>query len=335
MTFIAILVKEMRLRMRRERTIWILVLYVLLLGLLAWFILHNSHALATSINQWNTIGYILYHMLTAVQLLLILFITPAFTATAINGEKERQTYEMLICSRLSSFSLVTGKLVAGLSNSLLLIAASIPLFSLVFFFGGIAPATLLQDLLIFSVTAVMIATLGFLCSAIFPRPAISTAVTYLIVLLWLVAPIMVRFIVPIADTTTQVWQTSATGPTQPPAQTLTLPLIAAWNPLIALNDMFFSPLMSYYSAYTLLYPGSGAPQIVVNYGIAGLTFTLQVAYAILSGIATVFFFGLSLCFAKPNLIGRIRARLKRQITVSVSPTDISEASPESTLQSTP
>jgi ABC-type transport system involved in multi-copper enzyme maturation permease subunit len=355
MTFIAILVKEMRLRMRRERTIWILVLYVLLLGLLAWFILSNSHAAATNINQWNSIGFILYHLLTAVQLLLILFITPAFTATAINGEKERQTYEMLICSRLSSFSLVTGKLVAGLSNSLLLIAASIPLFSLVFFFGGIAPATLLQDLLTFIVTAVMIATLGFLCSAIFPRPAISTAVTYMIVLLWLVAPIMVRFIAPppdypvyaftgvggstsfvSPDITVQVWQPSATGPipTQTPTQTLTLPLIAAWNPLIALNDTLFMPLMSYYTAYPPFYSGSGTPQIVVNYGIAGLTFTLQAAYAILSGIATVFFFGLSLCFAKPNLIGRIRARLKRKKNVSVSQTDISEASPGS-AQGTP
>src|SRR5215813_13854099 len=106
MTFRAILVKEMRLRMRRERTIWTLVLYVLLLGVLGWFSLNNSFASLPTINQWSSVGYNLYHLLTAVQILLILFITPAFTATAINSEKERQTYEMLICSRISSLSLV-------------------------------------------------------------------------------------------------------------------------------------------------------------------------------------------------------------------------------------
>jgi len=68
----------------------------------------------------------------------------------INGEKERQTFDMLICSRLSPAALIGGKLLSGLINALLLIASSIPLFSLVFFFGGISPLQAFEALVIFA-----------------------------------------------------------------------------------------------------------------------------------------------------------------------------------------
>jgi len=328
MTFMAILVKEMRLRMRRERTIWTLVLYVLLLGLLAWFRLNRDYTPTISINQWSNIGTDLYRFLILVQLLLILFITPAFTATAINGEKERKTYEMLICSRISAFSLVTGKLFAGLSNSLLLIAAAIPLFSLIFLLGGITPFTVLQDLLTFVITAVLVATLGFLCSTIFPRPALSTAVTYTLAMLWLLIPVIYsQDLVPATNTgtystvsvTTQVWNSSLANTASsgnrlanaqvlttstPPRATPTLPLITAWNPLMALND----PTFKYYALPPELY--NNAQQEQLNYEIAGLTLKPQAAYALFSGIAIIFFFVLSLCFVKPNPIGRLRAIFK-------------------------
>src|SRR5438270_12603371 len=112
---------------------------------------YNSYAL-------STLGTTLYTLFAFVQLFLILFITPAFTTTSINGEKERQTFDLLLCSRLSAFELVAGKLVAGLANALLLIAASIPLFSLVFFFGGVGPAQVVQTTLVFIVTAFVVGT---------------------------------------------------------------------------------------------------------------------------------------------------------------------------------
>jgi hypothetical protein len=86
----------------------------------------------------------------------------------------------------------------------------------------------------------------------------------------------------------------------------TLPLIAAWNPLTALNDTAFLPFTSPAIIYTI----NGIQPGVPNYTVAGSTLTAQVAYALLSGIAIVFFFILSLCFVKPNPIGRLLARIK-------------------------
>lgn len=336
MTFMAILVKEMRLRMRRERTIWVLVLYVLLLGLLAWFRLNRDYTPTISINQWSNVGSDLYRFLILVQLLLTLFITPAFTATAINGEKERKTYEMLICSRISSFSLVTGKLFAGLSNSLLLIAASVPLFSLIFLLGGITPWTVLQDLVTFVITAVLVATLGFLCSTIFPRPAHSTVVAYTLVVLWLLMPVIYnQDLAPSTNTGVystvmakppRLWKTTSTYTASsgidiqivsgqvsgiissgPGGVTPSLPLITAWNPLMALND----PLFRSYALPSVVY--NNLQQIPLNYKIAGYTFTPQVAYELFSGIAIILFLALSLCLVKPKPTSRLGASFKDRI----------------------
>src|SRR2546430_13005705 len=191
MTFFALLTKEMRLRMRQERTVWVLIIYVLLLSLLGWLYLGPITGSGSNTNygsDWNTTGTILYQLLTTVQIVLIIFITPAFTSNAVNTEKELKTYDMLLCSQLSAFSLIAGKLIAGLSNVLLLIAATIPLFSLVFFFGGFTPLHILQDLAMFVITAAMIASFGLFCSTLFAKRSVSTAIAYTSVLLWLAMP---------------------------------------------------------------------------------------------------------------------------------------------------
>ena len=77
-------------------------------------------------DNFSRAGLYLYYLLSMIHLLLILFITAASTASTINGEKERQTFDLLLCSQLSSLSLVAGKLLAGLANTLLLTAASLP-----------------------------------------------------------------------------------------------------------------------------------------------------------------------------------------------------------------
>src|ERR1700716_910074 len=113
MIFMALLTKEMRLRMRRERTIWLIVGYILLLGFISWLFV-NAYSGTNTNGNWTGIGTNLYTFILIIQLLLIIFITPVFTATSINGEKERQTFDLLLCSRLSSSALVIGKLLAGL-----------------------------------------------------------------------------------------------------------------------------------------------------------------------------------------------------------------------------
>lgn len=269
MTFLALLTKELRLRMRRERTIWVIIIYILLMGLLGWFFISRfSNNNGYGPFSLSDTGVNLYILLSQVQLFLIMFITPAFTATSINGEKERQTFDLLLCSRLSAFSLVSGKLVAGLVNALLLIAASVPLFSLVFFFGGIAPEQVGSAVLIFIVTALMVGTFGLFCSTIVQRPAVSTAITYMSGVVWMVMPLIVYVIL------------LASGGFQGSGQNQ-FPLLFIWNPVAALISTY--PVGSSF-VYTL----------------GKVHLSPWIAYIVLNLIASLVFFVLSMVTVKPN-----------------------------------
>lgn len=278
MTFAALLTKELRLRLRRERSIWVIIIYLLVMGLLGFLFLSRQNGYGS--NVLSQVGGQLYILLSVVQLLLIMFITPAFTATAINGEKERQTYDLLLCSRLSAFSLVGGKLVAGLANALLLIAASIPLFSLVFFFGGVSPLEFAETTLVFVMTAIVVGTFSLFCSTLLNRPQVSTVLSYMFCIIWAAVPWLLTLLLSLSTPVTGGGQTI-------------FPFLFLWNPILALVSTF-----------------PGMAQIGVR-AIAGHTASPWKAYIVVSLIVTVIFFLLSMWFVKPNPIGRLRSLRKR------------------------
>lgn len=282
MTFVALLTKELRLRLRRERSIWVIIIYLLVMGLLSLLFLSRQNGFSSYV--LSQVGGQLYILLAAVQLVLILFITPAFTSTSINGEKDRQTFDLLLCSRLSAFSLVGGKLVAGLANALLLIAAAIPLFSLVFFFGGVSPAQFVKTTLVFIVTAIEVGTFGLFCSTTLRRPQVSTAIAYMFCVIWILLPWLLTILLSI--------NLSFFGGN---VGTASIPWLFAWNPIVALISTL--PI--------------GGTSIGAFY-LAGHAISPWRAYSIVSLIATVILFLLSMWFVKPNPIGRLRSLRRKQ-----------------------
>ncbi len=292
MTFTALLTKELRLRLRRERTVWVIVIYLLVMGLLGFTYLERDSAFSGGYQGYllSQIGTNLYTLLAFVQLFLIVFIVPAFTSTAINGEKERQTFDLLLCSKLSAFSLLAGKLVAGIANALLLIAASIPLFSLVFFFGGVAPIEVLKALLVFVVTAIVTGMFSLFCSTIVRRPPVSTAIAYAFCVLWMFAP-WVAFLL------------SLGGGYYGNARWLILiQSLSVWNPI--------SALMS-----TLANGPSGIGLYLLPLPTPNLIISPLKTYILLSLLITIILFLLSMVLVKPNPLGRLRS-LKKRFTPS-------------------
>jgi ABC-type transport system involved in multi-copper enzyme maturation permease subunit len=231
-----------------------------------------------------------------VQLLLIIFISPAFTATTINGEKERQTFDLLLCSNLSSVALISGKLLAGLINTLLLIAASIPLFSLIFFFGGISPYQIFEALAIFLATALFTATLGIFCSTLWKRPSTSTAFTYALTLVWLGLPLIISVLVPQIGAINA--SSSASGAPQPP-------YLLLWSPIEALLSTFGSTGLN-----------------LGNYQLGPLSLSLWQTNISLDLCATIILLILSIWLVKPGPWTRLRRKLQRKKRVDENETTI-------------
>lgn len=317
MTFLALLIKEMRLYLRRERTIWVVVVYLCCMGLVGWVTVKNSNMYdAYSTNALNAIGLNLYCLLSLLQLFLVVFMTPAFTATAVNSEKERQTYDLLRCSQLSPLALVGAKTVAGLANALLMVAASIPFFSLVFFFGGVNPDVVIGAIAIYITTIMVVGSFSLFCSTMITRPAISTVTAYLCSFAWIGLPLIATYMLfAIGDTD---WlRTYPAG----------LRLLYAWNPVSALFSTYpnNSDLLPFYYGVGNAYGGSGSGFSLGPMGLAfsygntmpyewgGLSVAPWMLYSIFSVLIALVLFGSSILVVRgTSLYGLVREQRQKR-----------------------
>ncbi len=83
-------------------------------------------------------GGVLYWIFAMLQLTLMLFFAPLFTAATVSYEKDRRTFTLLLMTDLSDLEIVAGKLVAGLLNVLTILSASVALLFLCTLLGGIS-----------------------------------------------------------------------------------------------------------------------------------------------------------------------------------------------------
>ena len=173
--------KEYRSRMRTWRSPLAMTVYILLLGGVGWAIFASTAATAgNSFNggQAANYGQVLLLWLIVFQMVLLAFIPPALTAGAVSSERERQTIDLLFVTRLPAFSILWGKLLASMSFVILLLLLSVPIFSLVFLFGGIELDQVLTAFLVTAVAALTLGIIGLACSTAFKRTLPATVAAY-------------------------------------------------------------------------------------------------------------------------------------------------------------
>ncbi|PWW27403.1 ABC-2 family transporter [Cytobacillus oceanisediminis] len=174
-----VLNKEFKLRFRNFKSYLGVLFYLLALGLIiVGFIfiesLSNNMQGYFKPDQSRT----MFMILSVLQLALILFITPGLTAGIISSERERQTLNIMLTTSQSSASIVLSKLISSISYLLLLIAASLPLYSFVFLFGGVSPGQLLTTMGFYLFTILAFGSLGVLFSTLIRKTIVSMVTTY-------------------------------------------------------------------------------------------------------------------------------------------------------------
>jgi ABC-2 family transporter protein len=239
-----IVAKEYRARMRTWRSPTAMTVYILLLGGLGWAVFASmaNGGPFGSIGSGTNYGLFLFTFLVLFQVTLLAFITPALTAGAISGERERQTIDLLFVTPLPPFSIIWGKLLASMSFVVLLLTLSVPIFSLVFLFGGVERDQMLYGFLVTGVTALTLGLVGLMFSTLFRRTLIATVAAYGAAFVLAVGSLGYGLLFP-----TDADPRSATPPA-PPAVTLLGPVLPLL--VIATNQ----PL----GTYGVRYPNGGA-----------------------------------------------------------------------------
>lgn len=112
-------------------------------------------------------------------LILIILLSPGFTATAITDERERGSWDMLFTSLLRPTEIMFGKLFSSLAMILLLLLISMPVTAACALSGGISLPTLTKAYLVIAAAAFTYGLLGLAISAVSRRTYAALIVTYL------------------------------------------------------------------------------------------------------------------------------------------------------------
>jgi ABC-type transport system involved in multi-copper enzyme maturation permease subunit len=116
------------------------------------------------------------------QYLLVSLMTPSFAAGAITGERERESYEMLLASPLRPGSIVLGKFAASLTPLLELMICSLPIVMLCLPLGGVSPYEVLAAYLGMMFSVALFGMISLWCSSYFTRTTAAVIASYILIL---------------------------------------------------------------------------------------------------------------------------------------------------------
>ncbi len=197
----AVATKELRSRMRDSRAFSVLTIYLLLLSCLVVAIYWFTSRTIVEMQRFGggglppPLGKILFYAVTLVELLLIAPLAPSFSASAIAGERERQTFDLVMTTPIRARDFVLGKLVSGLSYVLLLVFVALPVQVLALLFGGLTLTEVLLGFWVLLVASIFYAASSLFFSAVMRSTTTAATFSYLTVALSLIGAVLIFLVV--------------------------------------------------------------------------------------------------------------------------------------------
>ncbi len=176
-----VLRKEAIVTMRSWKTYAVLVLFVGIAALGAALYIRTAMYYNYTLSFDPSDMIWMYVLLAAVQMSLIVLTTPAIAASSISGERERQTLDLLLVTKMSPLSIVLGKLMSSLAYILLLVVATLPVFAMIFYFGAISIIQLIELFVFVLCSSCMIGSISVFFSCRFKKSITSIVFTYLVI----------------------------------------------------------------------------------------------------------------------------------------------------------
>ena len=138
-------------------------LAVLILVLL-WAMLGNTPTGEVSYRELASSGATSFAWIAYLQVALICILAPVFMAGAIAHEASPRTWDILLTTPMSKLEIVLGNLLGRLFFVLALLAASLPLFALTQFFGGVPGRSILASYAVSAGAATLVGAIAIALS---------------------------------------------------------------------------------------------------------------------------------------------------------------------------
>lgn len=151
------------------------------------------------LDNLDDVATIIFNTTVIFLFILVTFFAPTMSASAIAGERQRQTLDLLLITLIPARSIVIGKLFSALIYTLLLIAVVWPVILFSMITGGVTLIELVVTIILLTVTSVAFTAIGLFVSSIGKTITNATMLTYGVVLPALfIAPPLLMLAVTIA-----------------------------------------------------------------------------------------------------------------------------------------
>lgn len=139
---------------KRVRHLWLRAGYlIVLLAVVGFALLQNMGGVGASLTDLAKGASRTFMYASYAQLLLMCFLAPVFTASAITQEKDAQTFNILISTPLSNAQIVLGSLMSRLYFVMMLLIAGLPIFLITMVYGGVTTRQVLVSFALAGSTA--------------------------------------------------------------------------------------------------------------------------------------------------------------------------------------
>ena len=172
---------------RRQRHLWLRFGYLAALaGVVLWLQIPSGEESASLTELAKSASQTFRYAATA-QLLLMCFLAPVFTASAITQERDAQTFNILISTPLTSGQIVLGTLMSRLYFVVVLLLAGLPIFYMTMIYGGVTSPQIVQSFALSASTAILTGALAIFIAMIGVGTRRTIFSFYLMIALYLLA----------------------------------------------------------------------------------------------------------------------------------------------------
>ena len=226
-----VLKNEGRLATRNIRFSMMILVFISLLsmGAVILFKANVGDAMVQGINLSGNV--VIYIVLAFIEAILLLFIVPALTSTAICSEREKQTLDILLSTNMSPLSIIIGKLISSVSKVVIMIIATMPVYAITFFIGGVNIGNIISLSLFFIVATFFVGAIGVFISTVIKTSKASTAITYGITMCIFIVVLIVAVI----------WMTISVR-NNPSSNDIKLPIFCYLSPIVGFLSMLVGQL---------------------------------------------------------------------------------------------
>ena len=174
--------KDLQVAVRSMRMSWGLFVYEGALTVAFLLALRTIQMMSSYLSTGNIDSSLVYlfPVTAVVQVCIVALYIPIITSTSISGEKERQTFDIMLTTCISPFSIVFGKVISAVLRILFLVAASMPIMAMSFVVGGLNWSNLFYYLLALMLFSVFSGSIGILASSLCQKSVTAVFLSFII-----------------------------------------------------------------------------------------------------------------------------------------------------------